>query len=217
MMRKISLTVCLAIFSMYVNAQSFKRGSLVLELNTGLEIYNTELKLTVKDPNSRRDTSYSDKAGNTNFGVSLECGLHKRLGLGVRFKTNKYFTETDSVTKRKPEVKSNDLLLLVNFHPVVRKHFDLVLGADVGLSSFKYKANDSLNLVLTGSGSFVSLYLNPRIYIRRFGINFKVYAPFTNYNSLTTNNDDFNKYVAITKWKGNGFGLSFGIQYRFFR
>lgn len=216
-MKKISLSIVPVFFCVLLSAQSFKRGSLVLDVSTGLEIYNTRLDVTVKDPFSKRDTSYNDKAASTNYAVSAECGLSKRIGIGVRFKANKYFTDPDSVSKKKPDVRSNDLLILLNFHPVVRKHLDLVLGADFGGSVFNYKANDSLGLVLKGNGSFVSFYINPRIYFGRFGINFKVYAPFNNYSKLTTNNDQFNDYVAISKWKGNGFGLSFGIQYRFFR
>jgi hypothetical protein len=196
-------------------AQSFYKGALITEINTGLEIYNTVLEVRVKDPNRTRDTSYDDKAGNTHFGVSAEYGLHKRFGLGLRFKTNNYFTSEDSVTKARPDLRTNDILLSLNYHPVVKKNFDLVLGADVGYSTFKYKTNDKDDLILSGGGSYISLYANPRIYFGRFGINFKVYAPFANYNRLTTNNDDFNKYIAITKWKGSGFGLGFGIQYRF--
>ncbi|MEO6304437.1 MAG: hypothetical protein ABIP51_14825, partial [Bacteroidia bacterium] len=73
----------------------------------------------------------------------------------------------------------------------------------------------SLGLVIKGGGSYISVYANPRIYFGRFGINFKLYAPFVSYNNLTTNNDNFNQYIAITKWKASGFGLGFGLQYRF--
>ncbi|MBL7911508.1 MAG: hypothetical protein JNJ41_10680 [Bacteroidia bacterium] len=214
-MKKVYLSSLLIIISLVLNAQSFYKGALVTEVNTGFEIYNTVLKIKIKDPNRERDTVQEDKAGNTNFGLAAEYGLHKNFGVGVRYKNNKYFTDRDSVTHIKPEVKTNDILVMLNYHPVSTKHFDLVLGADVGYSTFKYKANDSLNIIISGGGSYVSLYLNPRIYFGRFGINFKIYAPFTNYNKLTTNNDDFNKYIAITKWKGQGFGMGFGIQYCF--
>lgn len=216
-MKKIYFACLFVISQIALHAQSFHKGALVTELSTGIEIYNTTLKIKIKDPNRTRDTSYNDKAGNSNFGLAAEYGLHKRFGVGLRFKTNKYFTSKDSATKATPYVRTNDIVVVLNYHPIVKKNFDLVLGADVGYSTFKYKANDSLNLILSGGGSYISLYANPRIYFGRFGINFKVYAPFTNYNSLTTNNADFNKYIAITKWKGSGFGLGFGIQYRFLK
>lgn len=214
-MKKIYLSTLIVISSIALNAQSFHKGALVTELNTGLEIYNTTLKVRYNNYNPVRDTVQTDKAANTNFGLAAEYGLHKRFGVGLRFKTNKYFTSKDSVTKRKPDVRTNDIVVVLNYHPIVTKNFDLVLGADIGYSTFKFKANDSLNIILSGGGSYVSLYVNPRIYFGRFGINFKLYAPFTNYNNLTTNNADFNKYATITKWKGSGFGLGFGIQYRF--
>lgn len=214
-MKKIYLSSLFIFVSIVLSAQSFYKGALVTELNSGLEIYNTTLMVRIKDPNRTRDTTQTDKAGNTNFGITAEYGLHKRFGAGVRFKTNKYFTSKDSVTNIKPYVRTNDIVVVLNYHPIVTKNFDLVLGADVGYSTFKYKANDSLNLILSGGGSYISLYANPRIYFGRFGMNFKLYAPFTNYNKLTTNNADFNEYIAITKWKGSGFGLGFGLQYRF--
>ncbi|MDO9001777.1 MAG: hypothetical protein Q7W45_18565 [Bacteroidota bacterium] len=216
-MKKIYLSSLFFALSIAFNAQSFYKDALITEVGTGFEIYNTTLNLRIKDPNRTRDTSYTDKAANTNFGLAAEYGLHKRFGVGFRFKTNKYITSRDSATKIKPDVRTNDFVVVLNYHPIVKKNFDLVLGADVGYSTFKYKANDSLNLILSGGGSYISLYVNPRIYFGKFGINFKLYAPFTNYNSLTTNNDDFNKYIAITKWKGQGFGMGFGIQYRFMK
>ena len=214
-MKKILLSGLFIGVSIITYAQSFYKGALVTELNSGFEIYNTVLKLHIKDPNRTRDTSYNDKAANTNLGFAAEYGLDKRFGLGLRFKTNNYFTSKDSVTNIKPSVKTNDIVLVLNYHPLIKKNFDLILGADIGYSNFKYKANDSLNLILSGSGSYASVYVNPRIYFGRFGINFKLYTSAVNYTNLTTNNTDFNKYIAITNWKGNGFGLGFGIQYRF--
>ena len=214
-MRKLYLSSLFIAISMILNAQSFYKGALVTSLNTGFENYNTVLKIKIKDPNRTRDTVQDDRAANTNFGFGAEYGLHKRFGVGVGFKTNKYFTSRDSVTHVKPYVRTNDFVVALNYHPIVNKHFDLVLGADVGYSTFKYQANDSLGLVLKGGGSFISLYANPRIYFGHFGINFKLYAPFVSYNNLTTNNDTFNQYIAITKWKASGFGLGFGFQYYF--
>ncbi len=201
--------------SFFVNAQSFYKGALVTELNTGFEVYNTVLKIHIKNTGTSRDTTQNDKAGNTNFGFAGEYGLHKRFGIGFRFKANNYFTSKDSATNTKPSVKTNDFVVVLNYHPIIKNKFDLVLGADIGYSSFEYKVNDKDNFIISGGGSYFSLYANPRIYFGRFGINFKLYAPFVNYTSLTTNNADFNKYITITNWKGSGFGLGFGIQYRF--
>ncbi|MEO6303764.1 MAG: hypothetical protein ABIP51_11400, partial [Bacteroidia bacterium] len=131
-MKKIYLSSLFLIVSIIVNAQSFYKGALVTELNTGFENYNTVLKIKIKDPNRTRDTIQNDRAANTNFGLGAEYGLHKRFGVGVRFKTNKYFTSRDSVSHAKPYVRTNDFVIALNYHPIVTKKFDLVLGADVG-------------------------------------------------------------------------------------
>ena len=214
-MKKNYILLVLIAASFFAKSQAFYRGALVTELNTGFEIYNTTLKYKVKDYNRTFDTTNTDKAGNTNFGIAGEFGLHKHFGVGLRFKANKYISSTDSVTNIKPEAKTNDIALVINFHPVVIPKFDLILGTDIGYSTFKYKANDKDNTILSGGGSFIAFYLNPRIYFGRFGINFRLSAPFTNYTNLSTNNEEFNKYIAIKNWKGSGFGLGFGIQYRF--
>lgn len=193
---------------------SFYKNALVVEANAGVEIYKTTYQYKTKNvslPESRTET---DGAGNSNFSLGAEYGLHKRFGVGARFKTNSFFTEQDTVTKTTPKANSFDISALANFHAVSKKHFDLVLGTEFGYSKLTYKQNDASNLILTGKGTFFSLYVNPRIYFGDFGINFKVYAPFINYPSMTTNNETLNTYV-ISKWKGTGFGLSFGIQYRF--
>lgn len=211
------ITSLFVLFSIVLGAQSFHKKALVIDVNTNLEIYNTVLEVRIKDPNKTRDTTYNDKAGNRSLGLSAEFGLSKRIGVGLQFKANNYFTSKDSATKATPNVRTQDFVAFVNYHPIIKKHFDLVLGANIGYSNFKYKANDIENLILSGGGSYISIYANPRIYFGRFGINFKVYAPFVNYNNLSTNNTDLNKYIAFTKWKGNGFGLGFGLQYRFLK
>ncbi len=216
-MKKNYILALLISATFLIKAQTFHKGALITELNTGLEIYNTELRVKYKYPNYSRDTTQKDKAGNTHFGFAGEYGLHKHFGIGLRFKANKYISSTDSVTKTKPEAKTNDIAILLNYHPIVLPKFDLVLGADIGYSTFKYKANDKNDLIISGGGSYFALYVNPRIYFGRFGINFRLAAPFVNYNNLTTNNSDFNQYIAITKWKGSGFGIGFGIQYHFLK
>jgi hypothetical protein len=88
----------------------------------------------------------------------------------------------------------------------------------MGFSSLNYKANDINNIILTGTGFYGSIYLNPRVYIKRFGFNLKLYAPFLSYTNLTTNNPNVNNYYTITKWQGDpSWGLSLGIQYRFLK
>jgi len=201
-----------------LNAQSFYRGALVIDVNTGIEIYNTTYKYKIKNNNNiLLDTSITDRAGSTHFAFGAEIGLHKRFGLGLKGKFNSFLSAKDEVTKATPTAKSADFMVFANYHAVTIPHFDLILGGDLGYSGLTYKSNDTENIILKGTGSYASLYINPRIYIKRFGFNLKIYAPFVNYNNLTTNNPEINNYYLITKWKGNGTGVSIGIQYRFLK
>lgn len=197
-----------------INGQSFYKGALVIDAGGGLEIYNT--KVVSHDKTNNLTETKTDKAGNTHFTVGAEYGLHKRFGIGLRYKNNNYFVSKDTISGNTGTVKSNDILVQLNFHAVSKKSFDLVLGTDVGYTGIKYHFNDTKNTQLSGSGIYYSFYIEPRLYIGRFGFNMKLYLPFFNYPKLTTNDPDFNKTFSSFKLQGSpGFGLSFGIQYRF--
>jgi len=198
------------------NAQSFYKGAVVGEVRTGIELYNIYSDVTEKLWNRTRDTVYTDKAAATYFGFGAEYGLHKYLGVGVVYNAHKFLSEKDTVTGIKQDTRANDFLVQINFHPVTTKKIDLLIGTDIGYSSFKLKTFDKENTILTGNGLYMSAYLNPRIYFGAFGINFKLSTPFMKYSNVITNNTDFNKnntynYLKLSK----AWSLSFGIQYRF--
>lgn len=217
-MKKLSLLFILTL-SLSGYAQSFHKGALVTEVNAGIEMYNTYGGVTETLWNStKRDTVYTGKAADTYFRFGAEYGLHKYLGVGISYNAHKFITDKDSVTGKKENTRANDFLVVVNFHPVATKKFDLVLGSDIGYSLFKLETFDKENTILKGKGMSMSAYVNPRIYFGRFGINFKLGTPFLKYNNVTTNNDVFNKdnkynYLKLSK----AWTLSFGIQFRFLK
>lgn len=217
MNKKLSLVVlCLAAY--LGQSQSFYKGALVTEVRTGLEVYNISSSVSQNLGNRSRDTIYTDKAGNSYFGFGAEYGLHKMLGAGLSFNSHKFFSSTDSASGKKPDTRAFDILAMINFHPVTTKKFDLVLGSDIGYSSFKYKTFDKDNTILSGKGMYFSAYLNPRIYFGAFGINFKLSTPYMKYSNVTTNNDNFNKNNSYNYLKlAAAWGLSFGVQYRFIK
>jgi hypothetical protein len=217
-MKKTILFFIAAFMCLEINAQSFYKGALVTELRTGIEVYNIYSSVSQNLGSRNRDTVYTDKAGNSYFGFGAEYGLHKMLGVGVSFNAHKFFSETDSASGKKPDTRANDFLVMLNFHPVTTKKFDLVLGSDIGYSGFKYKTFDKDNTILTGKGMYFSAYVNPRIYFGAFGINFKLSTPFMKYSNVTTNNADFNKNTTYNYLKlSAAWGLSFGVQYRFIK
>lgn len=203
-----------------VNAQSsFYKGAIVADVRTGFEIYNTKLNSTHTSNNISRDTVQTDKAGDTYFGFSAEYGLHKLFGVGLGLNKHKFISEKDSATGQKPSMRSTDINLVLNFHAVSSKKFDMVLGSEVGYSSFRFASNDKVNTILTGkSGMYAAFYANPRIYFGPVGINFRLYTPMYSYKKISSNNEDFNKYNKINKLSGSAaWGISFGIQYRFMK
>ncbi len=218
-MKKLLLLVAIG-FSITNNAQnSFYKGAIVGDVRTGVEIYNTKLNITTTNNNTSRDTVHTDKTGNTYFAFSAEYGLHKLFGIGLGVNKHKFFSETDSATGQKPDTRSTDINLVLNFHAVSKKGFDMVLGSEVGYSSFRFASNDKVNTVLTGKGGmFASFYANPRIYFGPVGFNFRLYTPMFSYKKITSNNEDFNKYNTLNKFTGSAaWGMSFGIQFRFMK
>lgn len=218
-MKRILLLIAILPFISFKAQNSFYKGAIVADVRTGFEIYNTKLYSTNTSNNTSRDTMQTDKAGNTYFAFSAEYGLHKMLGVGFGVNKHKFISEKDSATGQKPIMRSTDINLVLNFHAVSSKKFDMVLGSEVGYSSFRFASNDKVNTILTGrSGMYAAFYANPRIYFGPVGINFRLYTPMYSYKKITSNNDDFNKYNKINKLTGSAaWGISIGIQYRFMK
>jgi hypothetical protein len=217
-MKKILLLFSVALTLNSIAQNSFYKGALVTDVRTGIEIYNTSLKSTATNGTISKDTTTTDKAGDTHFGFAAEYGLHKYFGIGFSMNKHKFINSVDSATGVKADTRATDLNLVLNFHAISTKRFDLVLGADIGTSHFHFGTNDKVNTILTGKGMYSSLYINPRIYFGPVGINFRLFTPMFSYKNVTTNNADFNKYNSIHQFKGSAaWGLSFGIQYRFIK
>jgi hypothetical protein len=199
-----------------LNAQTpFHIGSTVLDLNTGIEIYNSTNVYSLVRNGQSSDTTVSDKASNSNFSLGLEVGLNRFFGLGVRGKLASFFRSLDAVTNARADIFASDLALQANLHVLPLKRFDLVLGGELGFSKLKVDVNDIAHTLISGNGSALSLYVNPRFYMKRLGFNFRASMPLFNYKNLSYNTQDAGNYL-LSHWKGNGFGLSLGIQYKFF-
>lgn len=214
-MRKLLLISSVVLGCLHSSAQSFHRGAMVIDLNTGIEFYNTSLNYRLQGTAFNSDTTVNGRAANSNLALGVEVGLGKHFGLGIRGKANQFFEDVDAVTNKNTSITSTDLMLTVNIHPVVRKKFDLILGSDIGVSGFNFTMEDLENTIVSGNGSFVTVYLNPRLYLGRFGFNLKTYVPFVNYRNLESNKSDIDEFI-VEKWKGSGFGVTLGVQVRLF-
>jgi hypothetical protein len=198
-----------------LRSQSFHKRALVIDLNSGFEFYHTTLNYQKSFSDQNRDTSTKATAGNVNFSLGAELGLGKHIGMGLRGKANNFIEDLDAVSKNTVDIKSTDLVLFINIHPVVRKKLDIIIGGEAGLSGLNFSIDNFEKTTLKGTGTFMSVYLNPRLYLGRFGVNLKAYMPFAWYPSFTSAPGDPGQFL-LEKWKGNGFGVSVGLQVRLF-
>ncbi|MDI9342317.1 MAG: hypothetical protein QM534_17220 [Sediminibacterium sp.] len=196
-------------------SQSMYLGALVIDANAGIEGMSTEYNYRYKNLSIEKDTTIKDGAANSNFSFGAEVGLAKWISVGGRAKFNTYFTSEDKVTKTRPDAHSFEVLGTLNLHITHNKHFNLLFGGNMGYSGLTYNSNDVNKTSVEGKGTYADLHLTARVYIRRFGFHVSAYTPFVSYNNMTSNNDVFNSYI-VAKWKGQGFGMNIGVQYRFF-
>lgn len=209
-MKKIILTLIIAIGISNSFAQSFYKKAIVFDAKLGLDVYDTEYYY--KAISSGLDTTKYDKAANRNLSFGLEYGILDRLGIGIRAKFNDYFTGNDSP---KPYVTSLDYMGTINFHMVKTNVFNLIIGTNIGGSHLSYISNNKDNLNIYGDGLYFDLHLMPRIWIKRVGFQFDIGMPYVSYNNLTTNNSDVNKSI-LSNWKGLGYNFGIGLMCRFF-
>lgn len=217
MIKKITfIAVLFATVNVFAQApeKSFYKGALVIDLNTGLDIYavkqHYELKYNGTTVQSK-DTVNAAGSHGPNFGI--QYGILNWLGVGLKYKYDTYYTSPDKYTGIKPSVFGQEFGLVVDAHPVRVKHFDLITGFDLGYSSMNYHTHDLSGTNIYGSGSWFNLHLMPRFYIGPVGLNININVPFIKYNHLTTSNDNLNA-VIFSSWKASGFGLGCGISVR---
>lgn len=199
-----------------LNARVFGQhhlGSVVLDVNSGVESYNSTNTYQLNDLDGLRDTIVDAYTGNTNASMGLEVGIGKFIGIGVRGKVNLFTRALDAVTNARGDVSSTDLLAMINLHPLPFKKFDLVLGAEFGISKLRFNVNDIYQTMVTGKGGYFAIHINPRLYIKRFGFNLRAALPVFNYGDLQSSSDRGN--FILSKWKASGLGVSVGLQYRF--
>src|SRR5690349_4895804 len=117
-----------------VTQKSFHRGAVVVDFNTGFDAYRTTQQYQKEMGGQGRDTAINGAAASANYAFGVEVGLGKRVGVGLLSKTNTFLNDVDAISRKHADIRSRDLMVSLNIHPVVRKRFDLVLGADFGVS-----------------------------------------------------------------------------------
>jgi hypothetical protein len=211
-MKKLLFIFTFTVYSMVFRAQSFHRGALVLDVNSGIEAVKTVQRYSTI---LSSDTTVRSIAANKNASFGLEIGLSKRFGIGARGKVNSFFRDVDAVTRQRTTINSTDLLITLNFHPVVRKCFDLIIGTDLGLSSAGFTFDDLSSSLRSAKGQYFAPYLCSRIYWKRLGFHIRTTFPALNYGTFNGSNDEAGNYL-LSKWRGSGIGVSVGAQLRIF-
>jgi len=213
-MKKLIFALFFILYTVILSAQSFHKGALVFDMKGAIDVYNT--KYTYKLISTGQDTTVEDKAANRNIAFGLEYGVLNRLGVGIRYNRAKYFAANDDSTHLAPNIYSNNIMLLVNYHVLKGKVFNLVGGINIGYSALNVITNNINKDEIYGKGLYFDIHVSPRVYMGRFGFQLDLGMPFVNYNKMTSNNPYFNQNV-LAQWKGLGYSIGMGIQFRFLK
>ncbi len=213
-MKKLIFVLFFILYTVILSAQSFHKGALVFDVKGAIDVYNT--KYTYKLISTGQDTTFEDKAANRNIAFGLEYGVLNKLGVGIRYNRARYFAEADDSTKQMPNIYSNNIMLLVNYHVLNGKVFNLVGGINIGYSALNFISNNINKDEIYGNGLYFDVHVSPRVYMGRFGFQLDLGMPFVNYKKLTTNNAYFNQNI-LAQWKGLGYSIGMGMQFRFLK
>jgi hypothetical protein len=216
-MKKFLLASGISVFILTnLSAQSFEKGSKVMDLRFEFGAYQTESHDKIN--NTSDDGGTASKIFNTSF----EYGILNWLGVGAKFQYDNYFVENDTIYHSPPQqneiitptVGAFDIAGMANVHLAKKDHFDLAFGANFGVSFFHYYFNDALATQFKGTGSWIDIHLTPRFYFgNHFGIHLNLgYANF-NYPNVVAKNSAQTSINAFSL-KGSGATFGIGFQYR---
>jgi hypothetical protein len=237
-MKKIILVF--SVISLFVNVsnaqdKAFHKGTINVDLGIGFAVYGTKTHqeydtkqwngTSIVDVRIKKDTN--DAAASTIIPICVEYGLTDWFGIGARFGHSKYVANADSTNNNiKPSVRGLDADLLLNFHLVKGKHFDMPISLMVGYSNFRYKANnpntapigssDNGDAMAKDNGLNFGIALVPRIYFgEHFGMFFNLgYMAYRYPSIIFSNNSDSNlndNNNELFKLKGNGGTIGIGL------
>jgi hypothetical protein len=242
MKKIIYIIVGIVLFLNPVKAQddkAFHKGSIVVDLGIGVAVYGTRQHneydskvwngTSISTVRIKKDTT--NGAASMIIPLSVEYGITNWLGVGARFGYSKYIANADSTNNHiKPTVRGLDADLLLNFHLIKSKHFDMPVSIIVGYSNFNYKANNpntstdptynNGNAIAKDNGLNFGIALVPRIYFGdHIGMFFNLgYTGYSYPHILFSNNSNSNlnsNNNELFKIKGNGGNIGIGLVVKF--
>lgn len=190
-----------------VAAQTFAKKDHVIQWNNGFHVVNffTQQQDTLNTINA--------DAASRHTHLQYEFAVTNWLGIGFSAGAVNYFAETDTSGAR-PNIKSNDIGLLINGHFAPGPKFDFSGQLFLGNSKFHFRNNlpgDAYN-TYNGRGTVGSLRINGRYYVKQlpFAIGLYYGLTFYNYKNLADRKENsFN-----INGRGPDLGVSLSLRLR---
>ena len=197
-----------------VNAQTFRKGSLLLSLTEG----STYAHFTTSD-NSTSPAKITD--GNIcgdRDPIILEYGLSNKWGIGINMGGDILHVNPTSfynVHTTATQLITSELSLEANYHFLVTKKFDLSACGSLGFASVHFEGNEGDGGAVhdyNAGGGIIRLSAKARYYFfRRFGV-LCILSAYS--SSCTPDADKDNSIQKQTTTRISGYSFEFGLCYR---
>jgi hypothetical protein len=235
-MKKIAIAIVLftaSFISSKAQDKAFEKGNFTVDLGAGFGLYGTKIHTEenkysytwngssfVKTKVGITQNDTTDGAVSTIYPLKVEYGVTNWLGVGARFAFSDYFEERDSITGIKPNFTSFDAGIVLNFHLIKSKRFDMPISVNCGYSSFKFISNDIKDSKGKDSGINYGISILPRIYFGdHIGMFFNIGYAGYNYPSIKFSDNTDSNLNDENDWKyrirGNGANIGIGLIAKF--
>ena len=196
-----------------VKAQSFKKGSVLINISEG----STFATYTTVNNAASTDVIHTGYIAGARDPITIEYGITDHWGLGINMGGDIYKTDPsrfyDFHTSTKVNSIMSELTLDANYHFYATRHTDLVAFGSLGFSSVSMIGNDGdFHYQYKSGGMIIRVGTKARYYfLKRFGVTgmFSTFATQCSTEGVK-GNTVANNYTTSLK----GYALEFGFCYR---
>jgi len=210
MINRFILSILMLFSGLSLLAQkSFEKKTNVIAVGAdlGLYSYNTYIASSNK--------TETNAALNKMLTLQYERGVLNWLGVGLKMQLSDYFTQKDSITNTKAQVRGIDGSILINAHFLRTKRVNMLIGTNLGYSSLNWEARDAFISAAKGGGFTYDIHLQPRFY---FGNHVGMFINLAYINYAYRNMDFTNtitNYEDVLDLVGGGMNFGLGLQVKF--
>ncbi len=211
-------TVLLSGISLSLNAQAYRKGSLLVSVSEG----STFANYTTNDVSGSKPVLVNSRfmCGDRDP-LIIEYGLSKRWGIGISTGTDIFrvnpsqfygFSTSDNTVK----VFTSEFTFDVNYHVFVNKRLDLSVFASTGIFGVNYKGSDGdVSYKHNSSGGILRFGTKARYYFwKRLGV-FGMISSFT--GNASPKNVKGNTVGKAYSTSVNGMAIEAGLCFRILR